>query len=117
MFDPGENVLPAISIQNAGPEEIDLFGVEGSATRSSEVIHVRSALGLQNAVNVGNDPDEFGDRPVPFVRREFLVFPWPFQFIHDGVSRFLFPVKQEDILVQLREVLVRVRCFVCSAPE
>ena len=63
---------------------------------------------LQDAVDADDERDQVVDRGVALrIGRELRVFAHPFELVHDRVLRFFFPVEQEHVLEQSRQVFGR----------
>ena len=76
--------------------------VERTPARSQEVVGIRGRLHLQNAVHCRHQLDEVGHRAVALLGVKLGVLAPPFKLIEDCMLRLLLPMKQEDVLPQVR---------------
>ena len=99
--------LPAVRLQERGFDLPRLGLGDRPPARGREVASVGCGLRLQDAVHRGDQVDELVDRPFACLRRDLGVDAHPFELVEDGVLALLFPVVEEHVLEELRELGVR----------
>jgi hypothetical protein len=94
----------------------DLVRVQGAAADLREVVRVRGALRLQDAVDRAHQRDQVVHGRVARVGRELGVLAHPFQLVQDRVLRFLFPVETGTRPCTAGESSLSGSMLACSAP-
>ena len=102
------DVLPAVSIEERGLDRPHLGITNRTAASRDEVAGVGLGLRLEDAIHRADQLNEFVDRAVALLHREFGVVAHPLELVKDGVLAFLPPVIEEHVLEQLRELGVGI---------
>src|SRR3546814_2268026 len=108
MLGTGMDVLPAIGLQERGPDGFGFLPADWSSAGAGEIGGVSGGLRLKDAVDGAHQRDEIIDALVAFGIGQTCMMPLQFQLIEDRVLAFLFPVIEENILEQRRKRVVRV---------
>src|SRR5262249_19073346 len=104
VLNAGNDVLPAIRLEEGTLDALDLAGAEAAAAGAEEILRVGGGNRLNDPVDGTDELDQIGDRKIARSVIEPGVFALPLELIEHGVLRFFPPMEEKDVLVEIRQV-------------
>ena len=95
------DVLPAVGFEESDLDRHCFVRTHGTFAGRCEIARIGRGLRLHDAVDGGNQFDEFVDGLIPFDIRDAGVVTHPFDLVEDRVLGLLHPMEAEDVFEQL----------------
>src|SRR5215471_5490493 len=107
----GQDVLKAVCLEHGLLDHAGLGRGQLTAACPNKICGIGRGLRLHDSIHRPHQLDQLVHRQIPRRWADARVEAPPLELIHDRVLAFLFPVEEEDVLVELGEIGVLTDAF------